>query len=209
MELFLDILPILLLVMLSAFFSGSETAMTAASQPRMLELERQEVAAAGIVNRLRARTDRLIGAILFGNNLVNILASALATGLFIGWFGSNGVFYATIVMTLLVLIFAEVMPKAYAINHADSTALRTRAGPARRRVRAGPGGAGDPARRGGNLQDYSVFGSRARSRPPPARRSCAARSGCTPRPNRTRRSMPSAKCCRASSTWAMSRSRRS
>ena len=124
MELFLDILPILLLVMLSAFFSGSETAMTAASQPRMLELERQDVVAAGIVNRLRARTDRLIGAILFGNNLVNILASALATGLFIGWFGSNGVFYATIVMTLLVLIFAEVMPKAYAINHADSTALR-------------------------------------------------------------------------------------
>ena len=124
MELFLDILPILLLLMLSAFFSGSETAMTAASQPRMLELERQEVAAAGMVNRLRARTDRLIGAILFGNNLVNILASALATGLFIGWFGQNGVFYATIVMTLLVLIFAEVMPKAYAINHADSTALR-------------------------------------------------------------------------------------
>ncbi len=124
MELFLEILPIVLLVMLSAFFSGSETAMTAASQPRMLELERQEVAAAGIVNRLRARTDRLIGAILFGNNLVNILASALATSLFIDRFGQNGVFYATAVMTLLVLIFAEVMPKAYAIKHADSTALR-------------------------------------------------------------------------------------
>ena len=124
MELFLDLLPIFALLMLSAFFSGSETAMTAASQPRMLELERQDVAAAGIVNRLRARTDRLIGAILFGNNLVNILASALATGLFIGWFGHNGVFYATVVMTLLVLIFAELMPKAYAIHHADSAALR-------------------------------------------------------------------------------------
>jgi len=124
MEIFLDILPILLLLMMSAFFSGSETAMTAASQPRMLELERQDVGAAGIVNQLRARTDRLIGAILLGNNLVNILASALATSLFIGWFGSGGVFYATIVMTLLVLIFAEAMPKAYAINNSDSAALR-------------------------------------------------------------------------------------
>jgi len=124
MEIFLDILPIFVLLTMSAFFSGSETAMTAASQPRMLELERQEVRAAGIVIQLRARTDRLIGAILFGNNLINILASALATSLFIGWFGSGGVFYATVAMTLLVLIFAEVMPKAYAINNADSTALR-------------------------------------------------------------------------------------
>lgn len=125
MEIFLDILPIFLLLMLSAFFSGSETAMTAASQPRMQELERQEGGgAAAIVNQLRARTDRLIGAILLGNNLVNILASALATSLFIGWFGKGGVFYATIVMTFMVLIFAEVMPKAYAIHHADSSALR-------------------------------------------------------------------------------------
>jgi Mg2+/Co2+ transporter CorB len=89
----------------------------------MAELARQGDGRAGTVTRLRDRKERLIGAILLGNNLVNILASALATSLFIGWFGSSGVVYATLAMTFLVLIFAEVMPKAYAIHHADKVAL--------------------------------------------------------------------------------------
>ena len=114
---------ILLLLLLSAFFSGSETAMTAVSQPRMTELARQGNRRAGTVTSLRDRKERLIGAILLGNNLVNILASALATSLFIGWFGNSGVVYATLAMTFLVLIFAEVLPKAYAIHHADNVAL--------------------------------------------------------------------------------------
>jgi Mg2+/Co2+ transporter CorB len=114
---------IVVLLLLSAFFSGSETAMTAVSQPRMAELARQGDSRAGAVTRLRDRKERLIGTILLGNNLVNILASALATSLFIGWFGSSGVVYATLAMTALVLIFAEVMPKAYAIHNADRVAL--------------------------------------------------------------------------------------
>ena len=76
--------------MLSAFFSGSETALTAASRPRMHQLERKGEYRAGIVNRLRDRRDRMIGAILLGNNLVNILASALATSLFIAAVGEAG-----------------------------------------------------------------------------------------------------------------------
>ncbi len=119
----LSILAIAVLLVLSAFFSGSETAITAASRPRMHTLERQGDPRAATINRLRQRKDRLIGAILFGNNLVNISASALATSILIGFFGDAGVAYATVVMTLLILIFSEVLPKSYAIQNADRVAL--------------------------------------------------------------------------------------
>jgi Mg2+/Co2+ transporter CorB len=76
-----------------------------------------------MVNELWRQKERLIGAILLGNNLVNITASALATSVLIGFFGDAGVAYATLGMTLLVLIFSEVMPKTYAIHHADRMAL--------------------------------------------------------------------------------------
>ncbi len=116
-------IAIAVLLLLSAFFSGSETALTAASRPRMHELEKRGDRRAGKVNRLRERQERLIGGILFGNNLVNILASALATSLMIGWFGDAGVAYATLAMTLLVLVFAEILPKTYALRHPDRIAL--------------------------------------------------------------------------------------
>lgn len=116
-------IAILLLIASSAFFSGSETALTAASPARMHELERKGDSRARIVNRLITSRERLIGAVLLGNNLVNILASALATSLFLTLFGDAGVVYATIVMTALVLVFAEVLPKTYAINNSDRMAL--------------------------------------------------------------------------------------
>ncbi len=122
-EILLTIGAILALLVLSAFFSGAETSVTAASIPRMHTLARQGDHRAELVNELWARKERLIGAILFGNNLVNIMASALATGMLIGLFGDAGVAYATIIMTLLVLVFAEVLPKTYAIHHADRLAL--------------------------------------------------------------------------------------
>lgn len=115
---------IAILLVLSAFFSGSETALTAASPARMHTLEQQGDRRAGVVNALFAHKDRLIGAVLLGNNLVNILASALATSLLIGLAGEAGVAYATLGMTALVLIFAEVLPKTYAIHNADGVALR-------------------------------------------------------------------------------------
>ena len=90
-EFLISIGAILALLVLSAFFSGSETSLTAASIPRMHTLARQGNHRAELVNDLWAQKERLIGAILFGNNLVNIMASALATGLLIGLFGDAGI----------------------------------------------------------------------------------------------------------------------
>ena len=122
-ETILSMLAILGLLVCSGFFSGSETAMTGASRARMHALEQQGSRAATIVNRMWLRKERLIGAILLGNNLVNIAASAIATSVAITLLGENGVFAATVVMTLLVLIFSEVLPKTYAIHHADRMAV--------------------------------------------------------------------------------------
>lgn len=115
---------IFLLILISAFFSGSETALTAASRPLMHQLEQTDGdKRAGIVNRLLDAKERLIGAILLGNNLVNILASALATSVMIQMFGETGVVWATLIMTVVVLIFAEIMPKTFAIQNANRMAL--------------------------------------------------------------------------------------
>lgn len=114
---------ILALLVLSAFFSGSETALTAVSRARIHALAQEGTAQASLVERLILSRERLIGALLLGNNLVNILASALATSLFLSLFGDAGVVYATLVMTALVLIFGEVMPKTYAIANPERFAL--------------------------------------------------------------------------------------
>ncbi|MEZ5844615.1 MAG: HlyC/CorC family transporter [Hyphomicrobiaceae bacterium] len=117
------IIALVVLLALSAFFSGSETALTAASRARMHALESEGSERARQVNALLARPERLIGTVLLGNNLVNILASSLTTSVLIGFFGDSGVFYATIIMTVLVVIFSEVLPKTYAIAYADAIAL--------------------------------------------------------------------------------------
>ncbi len=115
---------VFILLFLSGIFSGSETALTAVSKARLHHLENDGNVAASRVARLIEDKERLIGAILLGNNLVNILASALTTSLFIKLVGENGVFVATVVMTFLVLIFAEVLPKTYAITNPDKLALK-------------------------------------------------------------------------------------
>ncbi len=111
------------LLIISAFFSGSETALTAASRARMHALEEDGNRRARIVNRLLSSRERLIGAILLSYNLANIAASALATSVLLTLFGDAGVAYATVVMTVLVVLFAEVLPKTYAIVNADHMAL--------------------------------------------------------------------------------------
>ena len=111
------------LLVLSGFFSGSETALTAASRARINTAEKEGDKRAGIVAKLLESRERLIGALLLGNNLVNIFASALMTGLALSIFGEVGVVYATLVMTLLVLIFAEVLPKTYAITRPNRAAI--------------------------------------------------------------------------------------
>lgn len=119
-----SLIGIFILLILSGFFSGSETALTGASRVRLHALEKRGERRAALVNKIREKKDRMIGALLLGNNLVNILASALATSVLIKIFGEAGVVYATLVMTMLVLIFAEVLPKTYALHHAEIMSLR-------------------------------------------------------------------------------------
>ncbi len=123
LDLVLSLAAIVVLLFLSGFFSGSETALTAASSGRMHALAREGNRRASMVNAIREEKDKMIGGLLLGNNLVNILASALATSVLIRLFGEAGVVYATLVMTLMVLIFAEVLPKTYALHHADKMAM--------------------------------------------------------------------------------------
>lgn len=118
----LTILAIFILLGISAFFSGSETALTAASRGKLHSMADKGSRGAKRALALTEDTERLIGAVLLGNNLVNILAAALATSLFTRLFGDSGVALATLVMTLLVLIFAEVLPKTYAISNSESAA---------------------------------------------------------------------------------------
>ncbi|WP_373356909.1 HlyC/CorC family transporter [Pseudoroseicyclus sp. CXY001] len=115
---------ILLLLVLSAFFSGSETALTAASRGKLRALADKGSGGATQALKVTEDSERLIGSILLGNNVVNILATSLATALLTRVMANGGVGIATLVMTLLVLIFAEVLPKTYAITNAESTAAR-------------------------------------------------------------------------------------
>ena len=113
-----------MLLFLSGFFSGSETALTAASRSILRAKEDKGYKGATRALKLTENTEKLIGAILLGNNFANILAASLATHLLTKIYGEGGVFYSTLVMTLLIVIFAEVMPKIYAINDPERAALR-------------------------------------------------------------------------------------
>ncbi len=113
---------IALLLAMSAFFSGSETALTAASRGKLRSRADKGERGAERALAITEDNERLIGSVLLGNNLVNILATSLATALFTRAFGAEGVALATLVMTLLVLIFAEVLPKTYAITQPEDAA---------------------------------------------------------------------------------------
>jgi Mg2+/Co2+ transporter CorB len=113
------------LLVISAFFSGSETALTAVSKARIRHLADEGNKKAEEVEKLISRQDKLISTLLLGSNLVNILASAITTSLFISIFGDIGVIIATIIMTSLVVIFAEILPKMLALQHSDRWALKS------------------------------------------------------------------------------------
>ncbi|MEO0344397.1 MAG: HlyC/CorC family transporter [Pseudomonadota bacterium] len=113
---------ILLLLVFSGFFSGSETALTTASRGKLHTMSDKGSKGAKKALELRDDSERLIGGILLGNNLVNILATSLATTLFVRILGDSAVVYATLVMTVLVLVFAEVLPKTYAILNSEKAA---------------------------------------------------------------------------------------
>src|SRR5215475_3323902 len=119
----LIVLAVLFFLFLSFFFSGSETAMTASSRGTMLRLAKDGNPDATIVTLLLSERQRLIGALLIGNNVATIVSSALATALLQQWFGDFGVLYASIGMTVLVILFCEMLPKTAAIAAPDRYAL--------------------------------------------------------------------------------------
>jgi len=123
LEMWLTLAGIAVLIALSFLFSGTETGVTAISRARLHSLANSGDKRATVVERLIERRDRLVGALLIGNNLVNILASALATSLLLSIFGQSGVVYATIVMTVTLVIFSEILPKSWALAKPEQFAL--------------------------------------------------------------------------------------
>ena len=120
---YLHIIGIALLTASSGFFSGSETALMASSRPKLHDLEKQGHKAARRVRKLLDDPETLLAALLLGNNMVNIAASALATKVMLDIFGSAGLAIATFGMTFLVLIFAEVLPKILAARYPETMAM--------------------------------------------------------------------------------------
>ena len=114
---------IFLLILLSAFFSSSETALTAVSEARIHELALQGNKRANTIEKILAKKEKMISTILIGNNLVNIVVSVYATSFAISFFGEFDLIFVTILLTIFLVIFAEVMPKTYAFNNADKLAL--------------------------------------------------------------------------------------
>ncbi len=119
----IEILSIPILLIFSGLFSASETAITGASHARIHQKARQGHPRAGIAEFLIEQREKLIAAILLGNNLVNILASVLATAVFLRLFGEAGIVYATIVMTILIVSFSELLPKTLALIRPDNALL--------------------------------------------------------------------------------------
>lgn len=114
---------IVVLLLLLVFFSSAETALTGASKPLMHQMEMDGDRRAALVNRLRARRETLLGSILIGNTLAQILSSSLATGIAVAIFGDAGIAYVTVALTILILVFCEVLPKTYALRRSSRVAL--------------------------------------------------------------------------------------
>jgi len=122
-EIFVFISVIIFLIILSAFFSSSETALTAVSEARIHELALQGSKRAIIIEKILIKKEKMISTLLVGNNLVNVIASVYATSFALNFFAEFGLIFVTIVMTIILVIFAEVIPKTYAFSHADKMAL--------------------------------------------------------------------------------------
>ena len=122
-DLFLFIFNIFLLILLSAFFSSSETALTAVSEARIHELSLQGNKRARIIEQILLKKEKMISTILIGNNLVNIVVSVYATSFAISFFGEFDLIFVTILLTVFLVIFAEVIPKTYAFSNSDKLAL--------------------------------------------------------------------------------------
>jgi len=117
------LISLICLVLLSAFLSGSETAITATSKARIVSKIKKGSKKADYVLKILNQKQSVISSLLLSNNLVNILASSLATAFFYDIFGIKGILYSTLLMTIILVLFAEVLPKTYAIKKPNRTAL--------------------------------------------------------------------------------------
>lgn len=122
-EYWLELVVVLTLLAMSGTFSAAETGITALSRTRVLRLEKAGVKGAKAVHKLIAQRSKLVTTLVISNNLVNVFSSALATGVLIKAFGEAGIAYATIVISVMIVIFSEVFPKQYALRHAEGLAL--------------------------------------------------------------------------------------
>ena len=117
------VLLIICLILLSGFLSGSETAITAVSKAKIISKIKKGSKNVNYVKKIIDTKDAVISSLLLSNNLVNILATSLATAFFYDLFGLSGIFYATLLMTFLLVLFAEVLPKTYSLNKPTRTAI--------------------------------------------------------------------------------------
>jgi len=117
------IICLVLLILISGFLSGSETALTATSKPRIILKNKKGNKRANFVLKMLDNLDNVISSLLLSNNLVNILASSLATAILYDLYGVSGIFYATTIMTILIVIFAEILPKTYSLSKPTRTSL--------------------------------------------------------------------------------------
>ena len=119
----IEIIGIFFLLVLSGVFSSSETAITRISDVKIYQWSENKSSRYKRARELMKSREKIIGILLLGNNIVNILASALATSILIGLFGDKGIIYATLIMTALIFIFSEVLPKTYAIREPEKLVL--------------------------------------------------------------------------------------
>jgi putative hemolysin len=120
-----QIIILVLLLICSAFFAGSETAFMAVSRIRLRQLEKKHPRRVKLVEGILKKPESLIGAILLGNNLVNIAMSAIATGIAISLWGNAGIAYVTVALTVIILVFADITPKVYAKYNSDRISIAT------------------------------------------------------------------------------------
>ncbi|MBC2576109.1 HlyC/CorC family transporter [Peptostreptococcus canis] len=121
--LWIQVLILVVLILISGFFSASETALMSVSRVKIRHLKEEGVKGANVAEKLISKPKKLLSTILVGNNVVNIAATSISTSLLVSIFGNQGVAMATAIMTVLVLVFGEVTPKSIASNNKERVSL--------------------------------------------------------------------------------------
>lgn len=121
--LWIQVVILFILLSISAFFSAAETALTSISKVRVRHLKEEGVKGASVLEKLISEPKKLLSTVLVVNNIVNIAATSISTSVMVGLFGSQGVAWATAIMTVLILVFGEVTPKTLASNNKEGVSL--------------------------------------------------------------------------------------